>query len=126
MLTLPPSVRIFLCVDPVDMRGGIDSLIGVARERPRADPFSGAMFVFTGRDRRRVKFLFFDRGGFVLVMKRMESGRFHWPDPAPGSDSIDLYATQLSMLLEGLDFQAVVARAHWTPKNSSRGGCSSK
>lgn len=82
MLWLPPSVPIFLATEPVDMRKGIDGLFGAVRDHFGVDPFSGALFVFLGRCRSRVKVLVWDAGGFVLVLKRLEKGSI---PPADGA-----------------------------------------
>ena len=76
MLTLPPSVKIWLAVEPVDMRKGFDGLTTIARDEWKRDPHSGHLFAFVGRRRDRIKILFWDHGGFVLYYKRLENGRF--------------------------------------------------
>ena len=72
MLSLPPSVEVYLASEPADMRKGIDGLAGIVRTQWRRDVFSGHLFVFHGRRRHLLKILFFDRGGFVLYVKRLE------------------------------------------------------
>ena len=69
MITLPPSVRIYLASQPTDMRRGFDGLMGMVRSVVHEDPFSGHLFVFVSKRRDRVKILFWDRGGFVLYYK---------------------------------------------------------
>ncbi len=114
MLTLPRSVRIFLCTGRVDLRKSIDGLGALARERSH-DLFSGHLFVFVSRRGDRVKILTWDHGGFVLYYKRLERGRFKLPDIAPGAVEVELEATQLSMLLDGLDVRRVEQPRRWTP-----------
>ena len=79
MLTLPPSVRIYLAVGQVDMRRGHDGLAAIVRGQWKLDLYGGHLFVFLGRRADRCKILFWDRGGFVLYYKRLERGRFRLP-----------------------------------------------
>jgi len=79
MLGLPPSVRIYFATDVVDMRNGIDGLRGIVEGVLKRDPFEGHLFVFVGKSRDKVKILFWDRGGFVVYLKRLERGRFQLP-----------------------------------------------
>lgn len=115
MLTLPSSVRIYLATGPVDLRKSIDGLGALAGGRGH-DVFSGHLFVFTSRRGDRVKILAWDRGGFVLYYKRLERGRFKMPEVAPGADEVRLDATQLAMLLDGIDVKRVKAPARWEPR----------
>lgn len=119
MLTLPPSVRIFLAVEPVDLRRGHDGLYALVRNQWKMDPFAGHLFVFVGRRRNRIKILFWDRGGFVIYYKRLERGRFRLPRLHPGATSITLDATQLGMLLDGIDVERVRRARHWIPPSVS-------
>ena len=98
------------------MRKGIDGLFAAVRERFGADPFSGALFVFLGRCRSRVKVLVWDAGGFVLVMRRLEQGRFRLPTIQPGTTSVTLSSTELAMLLSGIDLRRVAQPVRWVPK----------
>lgn len=108
MLSLPPSVRIFLARGVTDMRKQIDGLAGLVQHTLKLDPFSGHLFVFCNRTRNRLKILYWEEGGYWLLHKRLESGRFAWPDgDAP---TIRLSATELHALLGGLDFSAAKRR----------------
>lgn len=115
MLTLPPSVRIYLAVEPVDLRRGHDGLYAIVRNQWRVDPFAGHLFAFVSRRANRVKILFWDRGGFVIYYKRLERGRFRLPRLRPGATSVQLDATQLGMLLDGIDVDHVRRAKHWIP-----------
>lgn len=119
MLTLPPSVRIFLAVEPVDLRRGHDGLYAIVRNEWRMDAFAGHLFVFVGRRHNRIKILFWDRGGFVIYYKRLERSRFRLPRLRPGATSITLDATQLGMLLDGIDVERVHRARHWVPPSVS-------
>jgi transposase len=114
MLTLPRSVRIHLATGPVDLRKSIDGLCALAQARAH-DVFSGHLFVFTSRRGDRVKILAWDRGGFVLYYKRLEKGRFKLPAVAPNAVEVELDATQLAMLLDGIDVQRVKSPPRWVP-----------
>ena len=72
MLTLPPSVQIYLATEPVDLRRGHDGLVALVRNQWRLDPFAGHLFVFVGRRGNRVKILFWDRSGLWVCTKRLE------------------------------------------------------
>lgn len=127
MLSLPPSVPIFLATEPVDMRKGIDGLFAIVRQRFGADPFSGGLFVFHGRNRNRLKVLVWDQGGFLLLQKRLERGTFRLPVLTPGTRTVSMTATELSMLLSGFDLRRVTRPTLWTPpeKNIFTGGSTS-
>lgn len=115
MLTLPPSVQIYLATEPVDLRRGHDGLVALVRNQWRLDPFAGHLFVFVGRRGNRVKILFWDRGGFVLYYKRLERGHFVLPKLRAGATTVGLDATQLGMLLDGIAFEGVRRPARWSP-----------
>lgn len=124
MLTLPSSVRIYLAVDPVDLRRGHDGLSGIVRSHWGMDLFAGHLFVFLGRRRDRCKILFWDRGGLVLYYKRLEKGRFQAPRISGDCSSIEMDATELTMLLDGIDVRRVRRAQHWHPpvkKTTERG-----
>lgn len=99
------TVRVMLASRPVDFRKGIDGLAALVREAMGADPFSGTVYVFRARRSDRVKLLFWDGSGVVLVAKRLEAGGFCWPQRQDGV--VHLTAAQLSALLEGLDWKRV-------------------
>jgi transposase len=119
MLTLPPSVRIYLAATPVDMRRGHDGLCAIVRNQWKLDLFAGHLFVFVGRRGDRCKILFWDRGGFVLYYKRLEKGRFRVPHVPANAASIVVDATELAMLLDGIDVVRVRRPARWNPPSGS-------
>jgi transposase len=114
VLTLPASVRIYLAAGPVDLRKSIDGLGAMVTERGH-DVYSGHLFAFTSRRGDRVKILTWDRGGFVLYYKRLEQGRFRLPQITPGQAEVELDATALAMLLDGIDVKRVPTPKRWTP-----------
>ncbi len=99
------AVRVMIATRPVDFRKGADGLAALVREAMGADPFSGAVYVFRAKRADRVKLIFWDGTGVVLVAKRLEEGEFRWPKIEDGV--IRLTAAQLSALLEGLDWRRV-------------------
>jgi transposase len=101
------SVRVMVATRPVDFRKGADGLAALVRETMEADPFSGAVYVFRAKRTDRVKLVFWDGTGVVLVAKRLEDGEFRWPKVQDGV--IHLSAAELSALLEGLDWRRVHA-----------------
>lgn len=104
MLTFSATQRIYLAVEPVDMRKQFNGLWALAAEKLEEDPFGGALFVFTNKDRDRVKILYWDGSGVWVAAKRLEKGRFSWPT-CHGSAKINLEPTALTMLLTGIDLK---------------------
>jgi transposase len=98
MLQLAPQSRIFLAIQPVDFRKGIDSLAAVCRQILGQQPLSGAVFVFRNRSATALKILFYDGQGFWLCMKRLSQGRFTWW-PASAQAQVSLGARDLLILL---------------------------
>jgi transposase len=115
MLTLPPSVQIYLAVGQVDMRRGHDGLAAIVRGQWKLDLYAGHLFVFLGRRADRCKILFWDRGGSVLYYKRLERGRFRLPRVSAEARSVIIDATELAMLLDGIDVVAVKRPRKWEP-----------
>lgn len=116
MLSLPSTVKIYVAAGAVDLRKGFDGLSAVAREVIRADPLSGHLFCFFNRRRDRAKILVWDRGGFWLLYRRLEKGCFHLPrKPAEGEQHIEVEATELALLLEGIDLRGARRRPRWEP-----------
>ncbi len=111
MITVPAGVRIHLALGPTDMRKGFDGLALLVQEVLRADPFSGHLFLFRGKRASAVKILFHDGTGMCLFAKRLDQGAFTWPATQPQADgtvSVTLTSAQLSMLLEGLEWRALM------------------
>jgi transposase len=115
MLGLPPSVRIYYAIEPVDMRKGIDGLRAKVEQTLGKDPYEGHLFVFVGKSRDKLKILFWDRGGFVLYLKRLERGRFQLPTLDDKRRQVQMEPAQLAMLLDGIDLNAR-RLARWKPK----------
>lgn len=111
MLTLPPSVRVFLAVDPVDMRGSFDALAGRVRALGM-EPSDGHLYLFLSRRGQLAKCLYFDRSGWVVWQKRLLRGSFERPVVTPGATRIALDAASLAALLDGIDLRAPRRRWH--------------
>ena len=105
MLTLPPSVRVFLALEPFDMRGSFDALAGRVRHLA-LDPLDGHLYLFLNHRRTIVKILFFDRTGFCILSKRLARGTFQLPEVTPGVRQLRIDAGTLAMILEGVDLRA--------------------
>ena len=101
MLSLPASVRIFVCLAPADMRRSFDGLAAMAEQVVAQDPLSGHLFVFRNRRGDRVKILWWDTDGYALFYKRLEAGVFRFPQ-RPG-DGAELTRADLALVLEGID-----------------------
>jgi transposase len=115
MLTLPPSVRVFLCLAPADMRRSLDGLAALTREVLREDPLSGHLFVYFNRRRDRVKILFWDRSGLALYYKRLEKGTFRlsaFEDPE--SPRAEVASAELALILEGIELAGARRRPRFS------------
>jgi transposase len=102
MLSLPPSVRIFACLQPADMRRSFDGLSAMVSQVLQADPQSGHLFVFRNRRGDRMKILYWDRDGFALWYKRLEEGTFRFP-AVSGTNNVEWTSAELALVLEGID-----------------------
>jgi len=102
VLTLPPSVRVFVAVGATDMRLGMDGLSALARSRLGLDPLSGHLMLFRNRRGDRLKALVWDRSGFWVLYKRLEKGTFSWPRSS-SEDRVELRTSDLMLLLSGAD-----------------------
>jgi transposase len=99
--------RVFLCSEPTDMRKGFDSLAARVRDYLGHDPLSGHLFLFISRHRDRLKLMYWDADGFAIWYKRLEEGTFRLPAKASTGTSVELRASELAMLLEGIDLKSL-------------------
>lgn len=120
MMSLPPSVRIFVATQPVDGRKGVDSLAAMVRSALCHDPLSGHLYVFFSRRCDRVRVVYWDRNGFAMWTKRLERGRFH---PTFSEDgrllASALEATELMLLLDGIELAGARRRPRWEPAKAA-------
>lgn len=120
MLTLPPSVRVFLCLAPADMRRSLDGLAALTREVIREDPLSGHLFVYFNRRRDRVKVLFWDRSGLALFYKRLEKGTFGLSAfEKDDASRAEIASVELALILEGIELAGAKRRPRFTLNRSA-------
>ncbi len=119
MLGLPSSVRIFLCVTPVDMRRSFDSLAEHVRQLLGEDPLSGHLFIFRNKEETKMKILYWERDGFAIWYKRLEKGRFNLP--RSGGRGLEVDLTELSMMLTGLDSSTVLRQERYAAARGNKG-----
>jgi len=121
VLTLPPGVRLFVATERVDGRKGIDGLCALVRSHLGEDPLSGTMFVFFSRRGDRVRVLYWDRDGYVLITKRLEIGTYRVPFTrgATNTNAIVVEAAELLLILEGIDVTKARRRARWSPERAA-------
>jgi len=103
MIGLAAGTRIWIVAGVTDMRRGFTGLSGMVQTALQEDPFSGQVFIFRGRRGDLLKVLWWDGDGLCLFTKRIERGRFIWPQATGGV--VALTPAQLSMLLEGIDWR---------------------
>ena len=103
MIGLPAGTRIWIAAGVTDMRCGFNGLAAKVQTALADDPFSGHVFVFRGRRGDILKILWWTGDGLCLLAKRLERGRFIWPQASEGA--VCLSQAQLSMLLEGIDWR---------------------
>ena len=112
MLSLPPSVRIFVSREPVDMRKGFDSLAGLVRSEMRFNPVDGSVYVFLNNNRTLIKLLHWESGGFTLYYKRLEKGVFERPFM---HDSDEVTWQDLMLMVSGIDLKTVRKKVRYLP-----------
>ena len=112
------SLRIWLAAEPADMRCGFDRLAELAASVSGEDPLSGHLFLFRGRSGDRLKILYWDRDGYALWYKRLEEGVFKLPGIEAGQKSVQLRASELAMLLDGIDLKSVKRVKRYTRRPS--------
>ncbi len=105
MLTITPSIRIYICLRPADMRKSLDGLSAIVAGELGEEPLSGHLFLFRNRRGDRLKVLYWDRNGYALWYKRLEKGRFSFPRTTSGKIAID--ASTFQLLIGGLSLDRV-------------------
>jgi len=127
VLSLPPSVRLFVATQPVDGRKGADSLMALVRDVLRHDPLSGHLFVFFSKRRDRVRVVYWDRNGFAMWTKRLEMGRFCPTFSADGQLAASaMEAAELALIIEGIDLAGARRRPRWEPRKTTPPEASSR
>jgi transposase len=111
MLSFPGSLKVFVCLEAVDMRKGFEGLHAVVSERLKEEVRGGGLFVFSNRRRTRLKMLYFDGTGQWLLTKRLERGSFCWPRAAEaGQTKLRLTPEALVLLTDGVDMHRATLR----------------
>lgn len=111
MLSFAGSLKVFVAVEPCDLRKSFNGLEGLVRERLGEDPRGGALFVFTNRSHTRLKILHWDGTGLWVSVKRLEKGTFAWPKPGQvGGVKLKLAPEALAMLSDGIDLRGARLR----------------
>ena len=113
MFALGSDHRYFLSFGAIDMRNGIEGLSNIIRNRLQCNPLSGDVFIFISRNRRIVKLLHWERGGFVLYQKRLEEGTFEMPKYNGDQTCYHMNWSSLVMLIEGITMKKVVRRKRY-------------
>jgi transposase len=107
------ATRVYLAVGATDMRKGFDGLYGLVRQRLEMDPLCGHLFLFCNRSRTRLKVLVWDGSGLWVCAKRLEKGRFSWPEPEEQTSKVTISAEELSLLLGGIDLSKTRRKTWW-------------
>jgi transposase len=114
MLSFPPTVRIHVARECVDLRKGFDGLCGLIRDEFDLDPLSGHFFVFFNRRRTHTKIMHWDRSGFWIYYKRLEKGTFELPEPASAGDRVvRMKPSELALILDGIELRHVKRRRRY-------------
>lgn len=110
---LPPAVRIYVARAGVDMRKSFDGLAALTQFALGEDPLSGHLYVFRNRPATLVKILYRDRSGWCLFAKRLERGRFRWPEVREEARAVEIEAGDLACLIDGIDLRSIRRGRRW-------------
>jgi transposase len=111
MFGVGPATRIYLAAGATDMRKGFEGLYGLVRDQLQLEPLSGHIFLFSNAQRNRLKLLFWDGSGLWVCAKRLERGRYRWPQAGAGQSKVVLSQEELALLLGGIDLAGSKRRA---------------
>jgi transposase len=118
MFGVGSATKIYLGIEPVDMRKGFEGLFGLVRDQLGHDPLSGHLFLFSNRSHTRIKAIVWDGSGLWVCAKRLERGRFAWPS-VTGSQTVTMRAEEFTMLVNGIDLTQARPRRNWYRKPSA-------
>lgn len=119
MLSLPPSVRLFMATQLVDGRKGPDSLMALVRDVLRHDPLSGHLFVFFTMRRDRIRIVYWDGDGIAMWTKRLERGRFRPKLSTDGTLVVSsIEVAELALIVQGIDLAGARKRPRWEPRRA--------
>ena len=125
MFNLSPTVRIFVCTKPTDMRRSFNGLLALVQNLINEDPFAGHLFLFRSRQGDFIKIFWFDQDGFAIFAKKLEVGKFRFPDVrfVDGKyEPIEIKRADLMMLLEGIDTSSAKRQKRYVRKDRDQGG----
>jgi transposase len=105
MLAFPAAIKIYVALQPVDMRKSFNGLWAAVREQLEEDPKGGAVFAFINGERTRLKLLYWDGTGVWVLAKRLEQGRFSWPAASGSRRKLPLAPEALALLVGGIDLK---------------------
>lgn len=108
MITARAGLHVWVATRPIDFRNGVHGLVALVADRLRAAPYGGDIFVFRSKRSDRIKLLVWDGSGIILATKWLEDGHFAWPPIQDGA--MCLTATQLTLLLDGLQWSDAIAQ----------------
>lgn len=121
MLVIPRAVRVYFATAPVNLRKSLEGLSNEVRAVLAKDPLTGHVFVFLNRRKNQVKLLVWTRGGYTIVHKRLERGKFVFTAKiADDVSAVELDVHELSMLLEGIDVARAQTSTRWEPPKHAR------
>lgn len=109
------AAKVFLCVEPTDMRKSYDTLALLVRDHLHGDPLSGSWFVFRGKRGDRLKILYWDGDGYAIWQKRLEGGTFEFPKMTRATMSVEIRVTDLALILSGIDLAAKRRKRYTRP-----------
>ena len=115
MLSFSGNLKVYLALEPCDMRKSFNGLAGLVRNKLQLDPLAGAAYIFTNKRKTLLKILYWDGSGLWVLSKRLEKGTFSWPTTASKNGRISLEPTALAMLSDGIDLRQGCRRA-WYEK----------
>ena len=115
MLSIPANVCVYLCTKATDMRKGFDGLHTMVVQVFQRDPLDGHLFLFVNRRRDRLKILWWDRDGMALFYKRLEAGTYQIPVASDDAEGVEIDATDMAILLNGIDLQSAKRRKRYSP-----------
>jgi transposase len=121
VLSFAGSVRVFVALEPCDMRKGFEGLAGLVGTEMKEQVQSGALFVFGNRRRTRLKMLYFDGTGLWLLSKRLEAGTFSWPRDTEGKKKLRLRPEALALLTDGVDLRGAKLRPWYEREETTKG-----
>ena len=113
------AAKIYLCLDPTDMRKSFDTLAALVRAQLQGDPQSGTWFVFRGKQGNRLKIFYWDRDGYAVWQKRLEQGTVEFPKVIGDAAGVAISATELSLILGGVALSAKRRPRYAKPAESS-------